>query len=49
MTIYQADNIIMTPNLMDMFDERINEFNPCSTTIEKAFHSMFPPNKMFLI
>ncbi len=25
MTIYQADNIIMTPNLMSMFDDKIKE------------------------
>lgn len=27
MAIYQADNIIMTPNLMSMFDDRIKEID----------------------
>ena len=27
MTIYQADNIVMTPNLMSMFDDRIEEID----------------------
>ena len=27
MTIYQADNIIMTPNLMSLMDDRIEEFS----------------------